>query len=93
MVKEKRTRQTGKKKPRTLSAQIRKCHDVSCNMIEREMKPPKVNLPRPKKMTRWSSGFCKLCGEHMDCVTHYHAGLHGYKTAEEFIKAGNYIYD
>ena len=93
MVREKRTRKTGYNKPRKLQEQIRKCHEVSCEMIEREKKKPNINIPKPKKKTRWSSGFCKLCGEHMDCVTHLHAESHGYKSAEEFIKAGNYAYD
>jgi hypothetical protein len=90
---EKRTRKTGYHKPRALSAQIQRCHDVSCNMIEHDTKKPSINLPKPKKKTRWSSGFCKLCGEHMECVTHLHAESHGYKSAEEFIEAGNYAFD
>ena len=29
----------------------------------------------------------------MDVITHYHAGVHGYKCAEDFIKDGNVIFD
>lgn len=93
MMREKRTRKTGCHKPRTLELQLRINHNISCEMIEREKKKPNLNLPKPKKMTRWSSGFCKLCGEHMDCMTHYHAGLHGFNSAEDFIKAGMYAFD
>ena len=92
-MKEKRTRKTGCHKPRKLQEQIRKCHEVSCEMIEREKKKPSVNLPRNKKHTRWSSGFCKICGEHMDCITNYHAQLHGYKSAEDLIAAGQIVFE
>ena len=92
-MKEIRTRKQGTNRPRALSAQIRHCHDVSCNMIERDTKKPSMNLPKPKYKTRWASGFCKICGEHMDCITHYHAESHGYKTAEDLIKSGAIIFD
>ena len=93
MVREKRTRKTGYNKTRLLKEQIRKCHDVSCNMIEREKKKPSINIPKPKKKTRWCGGFCKLCGEHMDCITHLHAESHGYKSAEDLIAAGQIVFD
>ncbi len=91
-MKEKRTRKTGYHKPRALAKQIRKCHDISCDEIERKEKPG-MCLPRSKNKTRWSSGFCKICGEHMDLVTHYHANLHGYKRAEDLIRAGMITFD
>jgi hypothetical protein len=34
---------------------------------------------------RWHSGICKICGETFDIVTHYHAGLHGYANAVDYI--------
>lgn len=90
----KRTRKTGYNKPRALKEQISKCHDISCNMIERDrLRKPGLTMPKPKHLTRWCSGFCKLCGEHMDCITHLHAESHGYKSAEELIEAGAIIFD
>jgi hypothetical protein len=46
-----------------------------------------------KHITRWNPGFCKICGEHMECITHSHAELHGYKRAEDLIAAGMIIFD
>lgn len=89
---EKQTRKTGYHKPRALADKIKSCHDISCNMIERSDKP-QMSLPKPKKLTRWSSGFCKLCGDHMDCLTNFHANTHGYKSADEMIAAGKYAFD
>lgn len=88
----KRTRRTINHRPKELERQVRKVHDIICDGIEKK-EDCNINLPKPKKLTRWSSGFCKLCGEHMDCLTHYHAGLHGYKSAEDFIEADMYAFD
>jgi hypothetical protein len=93
MIREKRTRKTGYNKPKSLSDKIRHCHDVSCNMIEREHRKPAITLPRTKHVTRWAPGFCKICGEHMDVITHSHAELHGYKRAEDLITAGMINFD
>ena len=91
-IREKRTRRMTAKKPRALEAKIRDCHNKSCNLIERENKPP-LTMPRPKKLTRWSSGFCRICGMHMDCITHSHAATHGYKSAEDLIADGMINFD
>lgn len=42
---------------------------------------------------RWQSGTCKLCGEHADMQTHYHAEIHGYSNVYDYIEAGNVIFD
>ena len=93
MMNEKRTRKMSTKKPKEVSSLIQQCHDIACCDIERDNKKPSMNLPKPKHMTRWSSGFCKLCGEHMDCITHLHAEKHGYKRAEDLIAAGAIVFD
>jgi hypothetical protein len=87
-----RTRKINTNKPRALVTQIRVVHDIICDEIEK--KPDyRLHLPKSKKPTRWSSGVCKLCGEHMDCITHLHAERHGYKSAEDLIAAGAIIFD
>lgn len=88
----KRTRRTINHRPKELERQVRKVHDIICDGIEKKA-DYKINLPKPKHKTRWCSGFCKICGEHMECVTHLHAESHGYKSAEDFIKAGMYAFD
>lgn len=93
MIRKKRTCKTGYNKQRSLSNKIRHCHDVSCYMIERKHRKPAINLPITKHVTRWIPGFCKICGEYMDVITHYHAELHGYKRAEELIAAGMIYFD
>lgn len=93
-MKEKRTRKTGYHKPRTLEVQMRFNHDVSCSMIERDrLRKPPMTMPSPRHTSRWCSGCCRICGEHMECVTNLHAEKHGYKNANEMIKAGQIIFD
>ncbi|SFA76351.1 hypothetical protein [Selenomonas ruminantium] len=81
-----RTKKNGVHMPRDLKEGIQRYHDIHCTMIEGDRKKPSINLPKNKIKTRWSPGFCKICGEHMECVTNYHAGLHGYKSADAMIK-------
>jgi hypothetical protein len=80
-----------------VAEQIRVFHDVSCDEIEdgiKEKRPIWTNLKNTRYESRWRAGTCAICGEHMEyCITHYHAGLHGYKSAEELIKAGKVIFD
>jgi hypothetical protein len=78
--------------PAALEKKIRECHNTSCDLIERKNKPS-MQMPKPKNMTRWSSGFCKICGEHMECITHSHAEKHGYKSAENLIADGMIHFD
>jgi hypothetical protein len=94
---EKRTRKTSWHRPRELERQIRKMHDISCQIIENESrnqnkKQRPITMPT-KHITRWNPGFCKICGEHMECITHSHAELHGYKRAEDLIAAEMIIFD
>ena len=91
-MREKRTRRMTTKKPRALEAEVRKYHNISCDLIERGDKPS-MTMPKPKIMTRWSSGICKICGEHMECITHSHAEKHGYKKAEDLIAEGHINFD
>ena len=83
-----RAKRTGYHVTRQAETGILANHAVSCEMIEHERQKPGMVLPWPKKKTRWMAGSCVICGEHMDVITNYHAQLHGYKNADEFIKAG-----
>lgn len=42
---------------------------------------------------RWCPGTCKICNEHADVHTHYHASLHGYNNVYDYIKDGNVLFD
>lgn len=80
----------------TIAEQVSKCHDIVCDDIERQMTKLKAwsNLKNTQYESRWKAGTCKICGEHMEyCITHYHAQLHGYKRAEDLIKADMIKFD
>ena len=96
MQKVTRKRSSTRHTPSALIEQIDRCHRISCADIERL----KVKLQAWKDLrntryeSRWKAGTCAICGEHMEyCITNYHAGLHGYKSAEAMIKAGKVIFD
>lgn len=71
-----------------------------CDAIERDIakqkRPPgyvpiarRVFRPNPiAKANRWSPGICLICGEHFSLVTNYHAGTHGYESANALIADG-----
>ena len=82
------------------SRQVRRSREIAYSDVEMEQHQREIGIRNLAKISthsklksRWCSGTCKLCGEHMDVITHYHAGLHGYKRAEDFIKDGNVIFD
>ena len=81
-------KKTGYPKARNLGKKILEKHNISCNMIEHEVKKPHMTLPKSKHKTRWSGGTCTICNEYMDCITHFHAAKHGFNSAEELIEAG-----
>jgi hypothetical protein len=65
---------------------------AACASIEhKESKPVSIHMAKHK--TRWCAGTCLICGEHMDVVTHYHAQIHGYDSAEDYIADGNVRFD
>lgn len=84
----KRTIKKGVHISKQADREIRKNHDVSCEMFFHERKKPNVALPQIKKKTRWCPGYCTICGEFMDIITHSHAQSHGYKDADAMIAAG-----
>ena len=79
-----------------LAEQIDSCHAAACHDIENTKRRGVIwaDLQNTKHASRWRPGTCLICGEHMDyCITHYHAQLHGYKRAEDLIKAGVIVFD
>lgn len=86
-------KKTGYPKARNLGKKILEKHNISCNMIEHEVKKPHMTLPKSKHKTRWSGGTCTICNEYMDCITHFHAAKHGFNSAEELIEAGYIKFD
>lgn len=74
------------------SKDLRDKRQLLCDMIERRMKKP-VSIHMAKHKTRWCACTCLLCGEHMDVVTHYHAQMHGYESADALVKAGCVRFD
>lgn len=51
----------------------------------------KANLDsaaRKKKVSRWNSGVCSICGEWVECITQEHAKKHGFKNADEMAQKG-----
>ena len=79
-----------------LAEQIENCHNAACHDIENTIRRGKAwnDLKNTKHISRWKAGTCAICGEYMEyCITNYHAGLHGYKSAEAMIKAGKVIFD
>jgi hypothetical protein len=93
MFMERRTNKKGYHTPKSVDKKVRECHDVSCGMIEWENRKPTMTMPQPKHITRWCSGVCKICHEHMDMLTNYHASTHGYKSADEMVKDGKYAFE
>jgi hypothetical protein len=82
--------------PSALAEQIDKCHSVACEDIEKQKIKFQAwkDLRNTKHESRWKAGTCAICGEYMEyCITNYHAGLHGYKSAEAMIRAGKVIFD
>ena len=80
--------------------QVRWCSQVVYKQIENEKYKEEHGCSaiarvavKTKHKSRWCPGYCKICGEYMEVVTHLHAAEHGYKSAEEFIKAGNVIFE
>jgi hypothetical protein len=72
------------------------CHNAVCSQIEKEKKRIHSwhDLQNTKSVSRWRAGTCLICGEYMSgCITHYHAELHGFKSAEEMIEAGAIRFD
>ena len=72
------------------------CHNALCSQIEKEKKRIHSwhDLQNTKSVSRWRAGTCLICGEYMaGCITHYHAELHGFKSAEEMIEAGAIRFD
>ena len=41
-----------------------------------------------KRISRWNSGVCSICGKWVECITQAHAKEHGYKNADEMARAG-----
>ena len=41
-----------------------------------------------KRITRYTSGICTICGIWCDCVLPAHAKEHGFETPEDMVKAG-----
>lgn len=79
---------------------VRRCCQAIYKQVEQEKHKEKYGVsPLAKivnnkvKKTRWNSGYCKICGEYMQIITHLHAAEHGYNSAEEFIEKGNVIFD
>ena len=80
--------------------QVRRCNQAIYTQIDHEkyneehgVSPLSKQTFNHKKKSRWCPGYCKLCGEYMEVITHLHAAEHGYKSAEEFIEAGNVIFE
>ena len=71
---------------------VKRVTSLMCEIIEHKRKPP-ISIKMAKHKTRWCSGFCKLCGEHMDVITNLHAQTHGYESADALIKAGHVQFD
>lgn len=66
-------------------ARIRK---AIASMIDGDnRKRPPAKLPKQKWPTRWRAGVCRICGERFDFVAHAHAQRHGFKDAEEMVRA------
>ena len=75
---------------------VAKCHKTVGSQIEQDKKRIHSwhDLQNTKTVSRWRAGTCLICGEYMaGCITHYHAGLHGFKSAEEMIEAGAIRFD
>ena len=57
-----------------------------------ERKPDKLTGIRLAKnnnvKSRWNSGICSLCGKWVEMITQEHAKKHGFKNADEMVKAG-----
>lgn len=45
------------------------------------------SLPYSKKRTRWVPGFCTICKEPYEFITHEHAKLHGFASPNEMAKS------
>lgn len=80
--------------------QVRRCSQIAYKQIENEKYKEKHGgspldslTVKTKKKSRWCSGYCRICGEYMQMITHLHAAEHGYNSAEDFIKAGNVIFE
>lgn len=80
--------------------QVRRCNQAIYTQIDNEkyneehgVSPLVKQTFNHKHKSRWCPGYCKICGEYMEVITHLHAAEHGYKSAEDFIKAGNVIFD
>ena len=41
-----------------------------------------------KRVSRWNSGVCSICGKWVECITQEHAKEHGYRNADEMARAG-----
>ena len=89
MQREKRTKKTGGHLSKSMERKISRCHAAACSSIEGGHLIKFADLQNIKKASRWRPGRCKICGEYMEfCITNYHAGLHGYKSADALIKDG-----
>ena len=77
--------------PESMARGIRRCHNESCERIERGSgKPsPLANITmKTKTPTRWHRGVCSICGEWCEMITHEHAHRHGFKDADEMAREG-----
>ena len=82
--------------PSGLVEQIQSCHHAACADIEKQRVKAKAwnDLQNTRHESRWRAGTCLICGEYMEyCITNYHAQLHGYKSAEDLIAAGQIIFE
>jgi hypothetical protein len=76
--------------------QVRRCNETIYSQIENDDYKIKHGVSslaglnvKTKHKSRWLPGYCKICGEYMQVITHLHAAEHGYKSAEEFIADDN----
>lgn len=82
--------------PSALVTQIDICHNTACADIEKQRVKAKAwnDLQNTRHESRWRAGTCLICGEYMEyCITNYHAKLHGYKSAEDLIAAGQIAFE
>ena len=62
-------------------------------MIDDENKPPQiVRKTEFKKPTRFSPGFCKICGERFSMITNSHAEKHGFRNANEMANSDKVVF-
>lgn len=59
-----------------------------CAIIEQDNHRHPAVVPRQVKPTRWRAGICKICGQWSTFVSNDHAQSHGFKDANEMVKAG-----